>query len=198
MTENTREFEEETIRENEDEQKSLIFRYKFSEAFAEELYIFAKVHQYNDRKVFKENWEIWIEENAKLLDDEIIRLKSLNYEGDIMEKMFKSARYYFRNKSMNKSDPKDRGEYITLLKEFLALMDEDIMQNILNADFTPQNSFEEFCKKNKENEIFTRQFKILYEMQEIKDYKIIEKKFKKTYKNRYFILITRLNKIKNV
>ena len=34
----------------------LIFRYKFNDMFAEQLYEFSKIHQYDDRATFKEAW----------------------------------------------------------------------------------------------------------------------------------------------
>ena len=79
-----------------------IYRYKFTADFMNELYIFSKVHQYDHRKVFKEAWEVWIEENDNIVTSEVKRLTELGYDGNIIEKMFKSARYYFRKKSTEK------------------------------------------------------------------------------------------------
>ena len=76
-----------------------IFRYKFSDEFTGPLYQFSKIHQYDHRKDFKEAWNIWIEENDDLVNKEAKRLSELDYKGDIIDKMFKSARYYFRKKS---------------------------------------------------------------------------------------------------
>ena len=79
-----------------------IYRFKFTEEFMVELYNFAKIHQYDHRKDFKEAWKIWLEENAEIVEDEVRRLTNLRYDGDILEKMFKSARYYFRKKGTEK------------------------------------------------------------------------------------------------
>lgn len=79
-----------------------IYRYKFSERINELLFTFSKIHQYDDRKTFKEAWDFWSEDNKEILDFEIERLKQLNYEGDIINKMFKSSRYYFRKKNNRK------------------------------------------------------------------------------------------------
>ena len=35
---------------------TVIYRFKFTEQFMEELYKFSKIHQYDDRKDFKEAW----------------------------------------------------------------------------------------------------------------------------------------------
>ena len=75
-----------------------IFRYKFSEPVVEDLHNFAKIHQYDDRVSYNEAWIQWTEENKELISRESERLKSLDYDGDIVDKMFKSARYYYRKK----------------------------------------------------------------------------------------------------
>jgi hypothetical protein len=95
---------DEMLREEEERTESIkkinapIFRFKFTEAFMEDLYKFSKIHQYDHRKDFKEAWTIWIEENNDIIDEEVERLLALGYDGDILDKMFKSARYYFRKK----------------------------------------------------------------------------------------------------
>ena len=81
-----------------------IYRYKFSNDFTEGLFTFAKIHQYDDRKTFKEAWTKWTEENDIIITNEIRRLKDNGYEGNILDKMFKSARYYFRKKPNQKKE----------------------------------------------------------------------------------------------
>ena len=66
-----------------------IFRFKFTEDFMKELFKFSKIHQYDERKDFKEAWNIWIDENSELVDSEMQRLIMLRYAGDIINKMFK-------------------------------------------------------------------------------------------------------------
>ena len=76
--------------ENNDINKN-IYRYKFTDDFTSELFMFSKIHQYDHRKDFKEAWEIWMEENDEIVNDEVRRLTNLGYDGDITDKMFKSA-----------------------------------------------------------------------------------------------------------
>ena len=85
-----------------------IYRYKFTQEFMDHVHTFSKIHQYDDRKVFKEAWIDWKEENESIITEEVSRLKILGYDGDILDKAFKSARYYFRNKSNVKPEPKER------------------------------------------------------------------------------------------
>ena len=101
------EYAEDNRKDEEDELYDVnIFRYKFCEDFTKPLYQFSKIHQYDHRKDFKEAWNIWIEENEDLVNKEVRRLTELDYKGDILDKMFKSARYYFRKKSTEKKNQK--------------------------------------------------------------------------------------------
>jgi hypothetical protein len=124
-----------------------IFRYKFSDDFTNPLYQFSKIHQYDHRKDFKEAWKIWIEENEDLVNKEVRRLIELDYKGDILDKMFKSARYYFRKKSTEKKEPKKRRVYVGIQSELLAAMDKHISTNKKNEDYKPSNGFDDFCKQ---------------------------------------------------
>jgi hypothetical protein len=171
--------------DNDNELPILIYRFKFTESFMEELYNFSKIHQYDDRKDFKEAWKIWTEENETIVDEEMRRLLNLGYEGDVLDKMFKSARYYFRKKSSEKKEPRQRRQYICVNRELLDAMDKHIEEHIYNADYQPKTGFIIFCKDN-EN-ILKETISKIYE-QGIKESKIIEDKIKKTYKNRYFML----------
>jgi hypothetical protein len=84
-----------------------------------ELFKFSKIHQYDHRKDFKEAWEIWTENNDELIEDEIRRLNNFGYDGDVVDKMFKSARYYFRKKSTEKKEPRKRRSYVGIQSELL-------------------------------------------------------------------------------
>ena len=101
--EEDRRSEERNDKENSNNELSnMIYRFKFTEDFMSELYKFSKIHQFDDRKDFKEAWKIWTEENEQIIDSEMCRLLHLGYNGDVLDKMFKSARYYFRKKGTEK------------------------------------------------------------------------------------------------
>jgi len=127
-----------------------IFRYKFDEEFTKQLYQFSKIQQYDHRKDFKEAWNIWIEENDELVNKEAKRVIELGYKGNVFDKMFKSARYYFRKKSTEKKEPKKRRVYIGIQSELLTAMDKHISFNKKNEDYKPSNGFDDFCKNNVE------------------------------------------------
>ena len=162
-----------------------IYRFKFTENFMEELYKFAKIHQYDHRKDFKEAWTKWTDENSDIITNETDRLLALGYknEDNIDDKMFKSARYYFRKKSPVKPEPKQRRQYISVDPELLAAIDEHI---IANNEVKPEAAFVLFCK---DSEQILRQSIGQICSQGINDAQLIQQKIKKTYKNRYFLLL---------
>jgi len=163
-----------------------IYRYKFTQDFMDELHKFSKIHQYDDRKAFKEAWESWVAENDELVQDEMERLENLKYDGDILDKMFKSARYYFRKKGTAKSEPKSRRQYLSVQKEMLDAMDEHILKKKREPDYKPSDGFSDFC--NTHLDLLKEEVVRLVVEHQINDVNVIKDKVKKTYKNRYFIL----------
>jgi hypothetical protein len=163
-----------------------IYRYKFTDNFTQELYKFSKIHQYDHRKDFKEAWAIWTECNDDIVSVEVQRLTNLGYTGDILDKMFKSARYFFRKKSAEKKAPVVRCQYIGVHKDLLDSMDKHIEINIRNTEYKPSEAFNNYCAINKDllREEVTRLLKL-----GLKDSIEIGNKIKKTYKNRYFLFV---------
>ena len=162
-----------------------IYRYKFSTDFMKILLQFAKIHQYDDRHTFKEAWKIWIEENSDDVESEIRTLNTTGYTGDIIDKMYKSARYYFRKKDTSAKEAKKRRVYISLNKEFLNVMNMHVQKFCVDEKNTPAEGYEEFCQTHKAelSDEVTHIFKA-----GIIDAKDISAKLKKTYKNKYFQL----------
>ena len=166
------------------DKSALIYRFKFTQEFMDTLFQFSKIHQYDDRKSFKEAWVLWKESNEEIINAETRRLVELKYSGDILDKMFKSARYYFRKKNVTKPEPKERRQYVTVQKKLLDSMDHYIKENI---DTKPSDSFIEFCENHKDD--------LREEVSELLKQRLdrdeIINKVKKTYKNRYFILVNK-------
>lgn len=165
-----------------------IYRFKFLDDFIEELYKFSKIHQYDERKDFKEAWNNWVEENSDIVDLETRRLINLGYDRDVLDKMFKSARYYFRKKTTEKKEPVKRKNYCGVLKELLESMDNHIKNNINSDDYKPSLGFDDFCKNNVS--VLKDQINLLCN-NGISDVNEIKNKIKKTYKNRYFLIINK-------
>ena len=160
-----------------------IYRYKFSEELKMVLYGFAKLHEFTDRKIYKEKWEEFLKINNAVILKEVRDLHNKGYNGDIMDKMYKSARYYYRKKKTTKVDPKKRRPYISLSRNYLDVVDE----HITNNNCKPSDGYINFCTNNKD--IIMKEILLLKD-QHLTDVEILDK-LKKTYKNRHF----QLNKI---
>ena len=163
---------------------SSIYRFKFTTDVMIYLTSFAKKHQFVDRKTYKESWETWLNDNSEMVEEECCRLYKLGYEGDVKDKMFKAARYYFRKKSSSKLEPQKRKNYVTVDHEILNCMDEHIKRNIGNSGYSPASGYSDFCHSNINvlNDEVIRLLDCDLNKEEIIT------KIKKTYKNRYFIV----------
>jgi hypothetical protein len=178
---NSNNYEYET-NDKDNDHSHLIYRYKFTQEFMDELFQFSKVHQYDDRHSFKDAWEIWIEQNENLVNSEVRRLSNLDYDGDVINKMFKSARYYYRKKGTEKNAPIERRPYVTSQKELIDAMDEHIKKNCCK----PSDGFIDFC--NSHVELLKKEVDTMVQFG-FRDSSDIKNKIKKTYKNRYFLFI---------
>ncbi len=162
-----------------------IYRYKFSDDVMESITQFSKIHQFEERSDYKESWEEWCEDNIELIEIESRRLANLGYEGDIVDKMYKAGRYYFRNKdTLDSNKPKKRRVYISMDTAILSSMDKHITENIKSENYTPAEGYSEFCKNNVEL-LRTEITRLINNGINGDD---ISSKIKKTYKNRYYII----------
>ena len=161
------------------------YRYKFSAGFLANLKEFSRIHKYDDTQAFKDNWENWMEEKKEIIKLECDTLKKNGYEGDVLVKMYKSARYYFKTKSNKKTEPVKRRNYIGLDSEFRDLMDNHIVNICARREMKPADGFVNFMDEGKYVD------KINTETVRLKSYNFKQEeifaKMKKTYKNRYFI-----------
>ena len=169
------------------DQTQSIYRFKFSKNFLQHLHEFSRIHKYDDSKIFKEHWEQWTKDNHEIIDRESGRLKTSGYEGNVLTKMYKSSRYYFKNKSTEKVEPKKRRQYIGLERSFLDAIDSHI-DNHINNNWKPSVFLNDFLDNDEYKEIIKKE-KLRLQSYNLTD-EDIAKKFKKTYKNRHF------NKIK--
>lgn len=153
-------------------------KHDFSKECIEELEHFAKLHKYDDRKQFKEAWNKWTQCNYELINHEKQRIAS--YDGNVVQKMFFSVRYYFRKKADN-NESKKRRKYVSLERVFLATIDKYLYNLIqVNIDSkskvsntSPSNAFDLFCEQH------------LHTIEQI-DCSV--DKLKKTFKNRYYMM----------
>lgn len=178
--------------------KSRVLRFEFSSELIEHVAAFANMHQYDDRKTYKEAWVQWLanDEIAALFKTEVARLSDLGYKGDIADKLFKSGRYYFRGKKVqtpqhDESQPSTkkstRQKYVSVTRDLLDIMDEHIERGLRSETYTPANGFAEFCVAYANNDVLKAEV-VALSKNETNQNKAIYEKLKKTYKNRYFML----------
>lgn len=180
------------------------FRFEFTEYIMDAIKQFAIVHQYDERKMYKEQWSNWYNENKEDMEREIERMNEIGYVGDVKDKMFKAGRYYFRKKNIKNQDKEEQREcevfnnintkntekkrrnYITMLESTLVAMDEHIKISLATDEqFKPSDGYSEFCEKN----VLVLRTEIQRMVVEnIIDKKDIAEKIKKTYKNRYYMI----------
>jgi len=153
--------------------------FNYSDGFAAQLATFASEHLEDKNKDFKAAWKSWTENHSDDINAEIAKMKSDGYSGDVAEKMYFSARYYYRKKAIREqtdADPDDssdqdakspRKKYEAIGKTVLVQMGEHIiLQFRSNTDLTPSKAFTDYCNRHN-----------------IKD---DDAKLKKTYKNVYW------------
>ena len=183
-------------------------RFIFTQEVIDHLSEFAKIHQHDDRKIFKTAWEQWIIDNH-IIHTEVERLNSIGFVGDTLDKMFKSVRYYYRKKPANTDKAQTlRKDYEGLPQSVLLNIDDHINRQIKNnmtvvdntmlSNISPAASFDNYCNENLSE--------ILKQIKKSKttdgtlfdenDVKRVTDKLKKTYKNRFYNIRLNINKIK--
>jgi len=163
---------------------TLTYRYKLDPTVLENLRDFAGLHRHAEPAVFREEWDQWVTKNSEMIMVEQRRLSALGCTKDINSKLYKSARYYFKNKSVDEVDATKRREYVGTSKEFREAIDEHITNIARNQVMKPAAAFVNFL----ENDMYKKIIKTT--RCDIQGYgftsEMIDKKIKKTYKNRYF------------
>lgn len=182
--------------------KITTLHFNFSEPVINHLSYFAELHKHDDRKTFKSQWEHWIQtpEISKLIQAEIEYQHKKGFTNDVLDKMFKSVRYYFRKKTPKPDEKTQRKQYITLSSNFLETIDNHAVEiikshsvinnnNTLIANISPANAYTHFCETHQT--IIYDQIKYLVN---ILTYDDICEKMKKTYKNRFHLTKTEMEK----
>jgi hypothetical protein len=188
-----------------------VFRFNLDENIMTLITQFAKIHRYDDRHTYKEHWTEWVKDNIESIEREMNRLTQLGYTGDVLDKMFKAGRYYFREKAAAATTAAAttaaattaaattaaattaaaatevvRRHYIVMQQEIIQLMDNHLKTIIKLQDFKPATAYVHFCENNLDS---LRTEVIRLKQQNVNfTAETLSTKIKKTYKNRYFIL----------
>lgn len=174
-----------------------IFRYKLSDDIMLLIAQFAKIHQYDDRHDYKDAWEHqWLNDYSEMVEREVSRLQQLGYKGDVIDKMYKAGRYYFREKESmeNKNTKKEKEEekkikqrtYCVMNPDVINAMDTHLLAHMKQSGFKPANAYKNFCETH--IIILREEITRLVQQEESMTAEKLSDKIKKTYKNRYFIL----------
>ena len=208
------------MQSNENNHGIRVLRFEFSSTMIELTKAFTEVHRCDDRKTYKEAWTAWLahDEIAAVLANEVERLSALGYKGDVADKLFKSGRYYFRQKTYGPgnvvprtpppnlslhADTKLLGvrdvpialvaprKYVLLNRDLLSAMDDHIERGLRQqSDFRPASGFAEFCKLNADSDSYRSAYRSeVTRLSEIMPTgEAVGDKIKKTYKNRYYMV----------
>jgi hypothetical protein len=166
--------------------RKYVFRYKLSDDTMTLIADFSKLHKYDDRHAYKDAWALWLTENRDFIAREESRLKEIGFHGDVIDKMFKAGRYYFREKREDKSkkngkngdsggkvkvrEEEEEGKvnkkitraYISMNPEFIEAINVHLTKSMKENDFKPQTSFIQFVEENKD--ILQVEVRRLYEI----------------------------------
>ena len=94
------------------------YRFKFNEEITSILNQFSKLHMHDDKYLQSSIGSYGFLENIDIIKEES-RLIEAGYDGDINDKLYKSARYYYRKKTQKKDQQKQkRREYVCVSGEF--------------------------------------------------------------------------------
>lgn len=159
-----------------------IYRYKFSTEVQDKLAKFVKTHKLDDVNVFREFWDDWVLDNSITILEEGRRLHNLGYRGDATIKMYKSVRYYYKDKSDKKVEAKKRRIYIALDRDILDAMDGHIKKN---KTMKPSVAYLSFLGGQNEKILIDKTVTTI--IHSGLDKAAAEFKLKKTYKNRFFL-----------
>jgi len=135
-----------------------IHRFKCSDELNKEIMEFSDMHKFDSKENLIEQFDSWIKENliVQLIQKEEDFLKTNSYDGDIHMKIFKSIKYYYIKKFLDKNESgnetkqnKKKRNPSYFPKEFLAKINADIDHNFqTNRSFKPADTYKNFLKDN--------------------------------------------------
>ena len=168
-----------------------IYRYKLSIEAMDEITTFSKIHQYDDRHTYKEAWNRWKDNHDDFISAEAERLTRLGYVGSVEDKMYKAGRYYFRKKSTTKPKARrNRRRHVPMDTDVLEAMDTHIRRMMRSDEFTPAAGYCDFCEGHQP--LLGEEIRRICSEDPSCAHLLVEK-FKKTYKNRYYLMSRSMN-----
>jgi len=173
------------------------YRFKFNKEMLNNIREFSKLHSNDSCDEFAEAFYEWVNTNKALIDSETNRMENLGFKGNIEKKIYKSARYYFKNKTKKRNQiiiPTKTNTstipYIPRNPPFFNLMETYIKGNPIKASVL----YKQFINETDE----TIQSEIQKEVYRLSNFNLSHeqcmKKLHKTFDNAYYKLKKKNNK----
>ena len=179
------------------------YRFNVSSELNDKMLEFATLHKFDERKVLKENYENWLEQEEikDLIETEESLLRRSEYDlskTSIQSKIFKSIKYYHIKNMLNHmqipqsssaNSQENKNKNIVFARNFIELAKSYLHDNISDPNFKPSSCFTEFRTEHQQ-EINEEYERILSKYQNNTDINedVLNFKLKKMFKNQYFVL----------
>jgi hypothetical protein len=183
------------------------YRHAFSKDVIDTLNEFSRIHRHDDLTDFKKYWGVLLHDNRVLFSTEHDRLVEGGFKGNVMDAMFKSSRFYYRKLHLNNNPTKsvNKKRYMCLTDDFLHSIDKHIERTIslklssssckdsssFISHVNPATSYTDFCSTHLTDiriEVDTLIANIKAKNDSPLSGEDIIFKFKKTYKNRFYVI----------
>jgi len=164
------------------------FRVVFRPEIKGDVHQFSKVHQYDGRQDFKEEWTEWCEEHQEELESEYAYQRERGFKmtlADMIQKLYVSSRYYHRKKPNVAPPQKARTKYVRIEDDLLNAMRDHITYHLEYGMEKPSIVYTDFCEENESHiKLEIKRLGAEYDMTKNQ----VKMKLKKTYKNLYYTI----------
>ncbi len=169
------------------------FRFKFTRNILNSIKEFSKIHSEDNCDEFLEAFNDWKSLNNELIKTEEQRIINLGFKGNIEEKIYRSSRYYFKNKKNDTCkllEKTAKTSYIPRNNKFFTMMVNYINQRPIKASLL----FKQFI--NDSDEVISSEIK--KEFCRLRSFELTEdkclQKIKKGFNNAYYKIKKQLKK----
>tara|TARA_B100001094_G_scaffold127562_1_gene123526 strand:- start:8796 stop:9332 length:537 start_codon:yes stop_codon:yes gene_type:complete len=168
------------------------YRFKFNKELLDSIREFSKLHSNDNCDDFLDAFHLWKRVNNEIISLEEKRILDLGFNGNIEEKIYKSARYYFKNKKNTtyKLNKQLKTNYIPRNPVFFKMMETYINKNPIKASLL----YKEFINETDTNILS----EINTEIVRLKTFELNQteclQKIKKMFNNAYYKIKKQLKK----
>lgn len=168
------------------------YRFKFNKELLDSIKEFSKLHSNDNCDDFLDAFHLWKRVNNEIISLEEKRILDLGFNGNIEEKIYKSARYYFKNKKNTsyKLNKQLKTNYIPRNPVFFKMMETYINKNPIKASLL----YKEFINETDTNILS----EINTEIVRLKTFELNQteclQKIKKMFNNAYYKIKKQLKK----